>query len=263
MRRQTSLSEPTTSGGQQPPWFAIGRDDHPLAGLRQDRAARGERVRARPGGRGDDDPVAGVAHVQLAVDVDLDDHLPGALADDDDVVDRGAIEVAVPGHPHRGQAVRAPLAAGDAVERLGEVLGRSRGQRAEAAARDAEHGPPGLRGGVERVERRAVAAERDHEVAVGDLAGVGDHALLARDLDLVQAGAVGLAPRPDAVERGADLAARVDDEADAPDLGRGSRGAVGGLGLGGHMNIVAHAPRRAWPGVYLIDASVRVAPTAP
>jgi hypothetical protein len=40
----------------------------------------------------------------------------------------------------------------------------------------------------------------------------------------------------------------VDEEADAPNLGRGRGGAVGGLGLGGHMNIVAHALRRAWAG---------------
>src|SRR6185436_1023100 len=81
-----------------------GRDDHPAAALREDRAAGGQRVGARPRRRRDDDPVAGVAHEHLAVDLDLDDDLAGALADDDDVVDRCAVEVAVPGHPQPGQA---------------------------------------------------------------------------------------------------------------------------------------------------------------
>ena len=157
--------------------------------------------------------VAAEADEALAVDLDLDHHLAGARAHEHEVVDRVQRLVAVALDARARAARAAPVAGRDAVERVVEPVGGHRGERAEAAAGDAEHGRPDRRGGVQRGERRAVAAERDHEVAVGGLAGRRHLALVRGDLhDL---GALALGPLADRRERAVELPPRVDREPDA------------------------------------------------
>ena len=71
----------------------------------------------------------------------------------------------------RGQRTRPPVAGRDAVERLLELVGRSTAVSAPRLPQATPStGLPDRRGGVQRGQRRAVPAERDHEVAVGRLA---------------------------------------------------------------------------------------------
>ena len=141
---------------------------------------------------------------------------PGALADHDQVVDRGALRVLV-AHDQRRQLAREPVARLDAVERHRELLRGHRGERAEAPAGGAEHGAAGLRAGADGRERGPVPAERDDQVAARRVARLGDLALLALGGHLDELGTVRIAPRGQRVERVADLAPRVDDEPDAAD----------------------------------------------
>ena len=134
---------------------------------RDHRAVGGERVGGRAERRGRHHAVAGEADVALAVDLDLDRDLAGARAHEHEVVDRAQRSSPSRSTASAGSVPRPPLAGGDAVERVLEPVGGRRGQRAEAAAGDAEHGAADGGGGVEGGERRPVAAERDREVAVG------------------------------------------------------------------------------------------------
>ena len=71
---------------------------------------------------GDDEPVAGEADEQLAVDADRDRDLPGALPHHDEVVDAKVRLLAVGLDPQRGQA--ALLLVGLLLVTLGLVLRR-------------------------------------------------------------------------------------------------------------------------------------------
>src|SRR3954451_14315551 len=220
------------------------RHHHARRARRQHRATRGERVGGRAEGRADDEPVAGEADEALAVDRDLGEHLTRAGADEHEVVDRRhRLTLALDGQ--RRQAPLRPRIVRDPGQGVREVLGRDRRQRPEAAARDPEHRHARGRPGAQGRERGAVAAQRDQDVAAGDLAPRRDLLLLPRGVDLHQLGALAFGPLADGGEGEAQLAPRVYDEADA----------VQAVGV--------HAPRRYCRGPSCASPSTRARPTCP
>ena len=124
------------------------------------------RVRARTQRRGHDQPVAGDADVELVVDGDVGDELAGAAADHDPVVGGPVVGRVRRGDLQCRQRPRGPVARPDAIEPVGELLGRDRAQRAQAPAGDAEDRRVARRRGAQRREHRAVAPHGHDEVAV-------------------------------------------------------------------------------------------------
>ena len=108
---------------------------------------------------------------------------------------------------------RLPVALADHLERSGHVVGMDRGQHADAATGDAEHGPRGRGAGVERRQRRAVAAERDDDVAGVGFDRVRDLPRLPRDQDLADLDVVRLRPAAHLLEHAVEVARGMDDEA--------------------------------------------------
>ncbi len=101
------------------------REHDPVRAGREHRTAGGERVRARAERRGDDQPVAGEADEQLAVDAHLgrrSGRRPGARS----TTSLTAVSVSPPSdvQRQRGQQPRRPVARGDAVERVAEIVRR-------------------------------------------------------------------------------------------------------------------------------------------
>ena len=90
----------------------------------------------------------------------------------------------------------------------------------------ADHRAAERRGGAQRGERGAVAAEREHEVARADFAARRDLLLLARRAQLDHLGALPLRPLANGGEGVAQLTPRVHDEADAVERVRRHRPAT-------------------------------------
>jgi hypothetical protein len=181
----------------------------------QQRAARGERVGAGAQRRRDDDAVARGARVRRAVHVDVEHDLTRPAADDDDVVDRRLHLLAVPGDGETGELPAAPVAAGEAVERVVDLRRRRGREDPEAPAGDAEDGPAA--GPVERRQDRPVTADGEQEVARPGLDRLGDPPVLSGHEDLADDGAVLAGPGADVLERRVEIARRVDDEAEGAD----------------------------------------------
>ena len=188
------------------------RDRHPLGSGRQQGPARGHRVGARADRGGDHQAVAGEARVEGAVDRDRHDQLAGAGADHGEIVD-GHVAVPYGRHVQPRHGHRLPVALADHLERGGHVVGVDRGQHADAPAGDPEHRPRRLGPGVERRQRRAVAAERDDDLAGLGAGRVRDLPRLPRDHDLAHLDVVRLRPAAHLLEHAVEIARGMDDEA--------------------------------------------------
>ena len=143
------LSPPATSGGQQPPCGASGVNTNPLPPGASTGPPAASVYALEPSGVATTSPSPAKRMNSSPSTRDLGRDLAGAVAHDDEVVDAGpAVSAPSDVDRERGQPARRPVAGGDAVERVGEVVGGDRGQRAEAAAGDAEHGPAAPRAPV-------------------------------------------------------------------------------------------------------------------
>src|SRR4051794_10477968 len=142
-------------------------DDEAAYAPRQDRAAVGEVVAGRALRGSDDEPVAAHAPDLLPRQPvrEVGDAHAG-LAVDRDVVDRGPAAVGAP-DPDGRQLEPLEVAGEGTVEVLAQPVGVQRGEEADLAEVDREHGDAGAGEGAQAGEDRAVAAEHDAEVDVG------------------------------------------------------------------------------------------------
>ncbi len=188
------------------------RDHHPVRARGEDRAARGHAVRARPQRRGHHGAVAGHARVEVVVDADGDEDLAGAGADHGDVVDGDTDRPIVGGDLEAGDRLGGEAAGLDLVERVDHRAGLHRRQHADAAAGHGEHRARRVRSGVQGVQRGAVAADGEQEVAVRGVDGVDHGARLADDRHLPDGDAVRGGPVEDRLHDALDVSRRVHDE---------------------------------------------------
>src|ERR671936_399795 len=152
----------------------------------QYRSAVREVVRGRAGRRGTDEAVTGKNAQVLAADgIRKLDHPPERRARCEDVVDRRPA-LSAQSHLERRQFDHREVAAEGPRETLFHLLGANRGQKADPAEVDADHGNTGSEEAVEGAQHRAVPAERDREVRPAVFSGELDplrprHALEPRD----------------------------------------------------------------------------------
>jgi hypothetical protein len=111
------------------------------------------------------------------------------------------------------------MALADHLEGGRDVVGVNRRQHADAPAGDPEHRARRLGPGVERRQRRPVAAERYDDLAGVGVGRVRDAPRLARDHDLAHLDVVRLRPAAHLLEDGVEIARGMDDEAE-PSHGR-------------------------------------------
>ena len=166
----------------QDPQPVVGRDDqragrervrrderHPeaLHAPRHDRAAVGEVVARRAGGRADHDPVAAHRADLLAVEEvrQLRDAVAHAPVQRDVV--EGEVRALVDPHVDRREVEPLELPAERPREALGHLVGVDGGEEADLAEVHREDGHARAGVGPQRAQDRAVAAERDAEVDVG------------------------------------------------------------------------------------------------
>ena len=150
------------------------RDDEVAAVRVQDRAAGRERVAGRSGRAGHDEPVGDERREVRLVDGDVEpDHPRQRAAGDDDVVERGERAAVVGPAAPAGSALRAPSAASTCTRRSAasrarlELVRLGLRQEAHLAEVDAQDRHVDLDHGPDRPQERAVAAEHDQHVGVG------------------------------------------------------------------------------------------------
>ena len=150
----------------------------------------------------------------------VDPHLADAVAHDAEVVEGEEVGPVGTGHGERRQHARRPVALAEPVKRGGQRLGADRGEDAEAAAGHAQHGEVHRHRGADGGEHRPVAADRDDQVAVTDVAGLGHRPVLPGHGDLHDGDVVLARPGQQPAQRRVDVARRVHHHADAVDAPR-------------------------------------------